>query len=57
MTQIRVKVELDATNLRAIAEELGTSVGKLMWLLCVPTPVITDSLCLAFYIQNELDFV
>lgn len=34
-----VKAELDATELRAIAKELGTSVGKLVWLLYVPTPV------------------
>ena len=55
--QIVVKVELDATELRAIAKELGTSVGKLVWLLYVPTPVIIDHLGLTFYIQNELDFV
>lgn len=52
-----VKVELDATELKAIARELGTSVGKLVWLLYVPTPVITDHLGLAIYIQNELDLV
>lgn len=47
-----VKVELDATELRAIAKELGTSVGKLLWLLYVPTPVNADNPSLTFYIEN-----
>ena len=55
--QTVVKLGLDATELRAIAKEPGTSAGKVLWLLDVPTPVITDHLGLAFYIPNELDFV
>lgn len=57
MAQIMIKVELDATELKAIARELGTSVGQLVWLLYVPPPVMTDHVGLAVYIQNELDFV
>lgn len=57
MAQIMIKVELDATELKAIARELGTSVGQLVWLLYVPAPVMTDHVGLAVYIQNELDFV
>lgn len=45
MAQIMVRVEL-------YTKELEISVGKVVCLLYVATPVITDLLDLTFYIQN-----